>query len=91
MWWTTTARQATRRRPTSTHEERAVPARGRAPRKRRANILRGRILRRAGFACPANIKSRVPEGPRPFGAWNGWYVVDYNGQTGYAAAAYIDT
>ena len=26
-----------------------------------------------------------------YGEWNGWYVVDYNGQTGYAAAAYIDT
>ena len=25
------------------------------------------------------------------GEWNGWYVVEYNGQTGYAAAAYIDT
>ncbi len=25
-----------------------------------------------------------------YGEWQGWYVVEYNGQTGYAAAAYIE-
>ncbi len=26
-----------------------------------------------------------------YGEWNGWYVVHYGDQVGYAAAAYIDT
>ena len=25
-----------------------------------------------------------------YGEWQGWYVVEYNGQTGYAAAAFIE-
>ena len=25
-----------------------------------------------------------------YGEWNGWYVVQYGDQVGYAAAAYID-
>ena len=26
---------------------------------------------------------------RGYGEWNGWYVVNYNEQAGYASAAYI--
>ena len=48
-------------------------------------------LGRAGFACPAWIDHGVPKRPRPFGAWEGWYVVHYGDYVGYAAAAYIDT
>lgn len=39
------------------------------------------------------VIANLPNGAKVtvYGEWNGWYVVDYNGQTGYAAAAYIDT
>ena len=90
MWSITGTKWGTRRQPISTCDERAVPAGGRAPRERRAIIPRSGILRRAGSACPAGIKSGAPKGPVPFGAWNGWYVVHYGDQVGYAAAAYID-
>ena len=50
-----------------------------------------RDLTPGGLCLPGTNQILGPQRARPFGAWNGWYVVDYDGQTGYAAAAYIDT
>lgn len=39
------------------------------------------------------VIGHLPDGAEVtvYGEWQGWYVVRYGGQTGYAAAAYIDT
>ena len=77
MWFTMGIRWVTPQRPTSTHEERAVPASGRALRKQCASIPLSGILRRAGSACPAQIKSGAPEGRGPLGRGTGgmWFTM----------------
>ena len=40
-----------------------------------------------------NVIANLPNGATVtiYGEWNGWYVVHYGDQVGYAAAAYINT
>ena len=46
------------------------------------------------YPSPAGkVLANLPNGAKVtiYGEWQGWYVVHYNGQVGYAAAAFIDT
>ena len=47
---------------------------------------------RAAPSPAGTVIANLPNGAEVtvYGEWNGWYVVQYGDQVGYAAAAYID-
>lgn len=52
----------------------------------------GTLNLRSTPSSSGTIIAHLPNGAAVtvYGEWQGWYVVDYNGQVGYAAAAFID-
>ena len=52
----------------------------------------GTLNLRSYPSSAGRVIANLPDGAtvRIFGQWEGWYVVRYEGQLGYAAAAYID-
>lgn len=52
----------------------------------------GTLNLRSYPSAAGRVIANLPDGAtvRIFGLWEGWYVVRYEGQMGYAAAAYID-
>ena len=61
---------------------------------RRTSVLRSKTLERAGFTADrSNEIVGAPESAMRFGgaAWQGWNTVEYNGNLGYAAEAYIES
>ena len=53
----------------------------------------GTLNLRATPSPTGDVIANMPNGASVtvYGEWQGWYTVHYNGQVGYAAAAYIDT
>ena len=53
----------------------------------------GTLNLRATPSPTGDVIANLPNGSSVtvYGEWQGWYTVHYNGQVGYAAAAYIDT
>lgn len=53
----------------------------------------GTLNLRSYPAPTGTVIANLPDGAEVtvYGEWQGWYVVRYGGQVGYAAAAYIDT
>ena len=55
-------------------------------------ITCGTLNLRAAPSSAGTVIANLPNGAEVtvYGEWNGWYVVQYGDQVGYAAAAYID-
>ena len=55
-------------------------------------ITCGTLNLRAAPSPAGTVIANLPNGAEVtvYGEWNGWYVVQYGDQVGYAAAAYID-
>ena len=53
----------------------------------------GTLNLRSYPSSAGKVLANLPNGAKVtiYGEWQGWYVVHYNGQVGYAAAAFIDT
>ena len=67
-----------------------------APTEPRRGIVRvsyGTLNLRSTPSSSGTVIADLPNGAAVTvcGEWQGWYVVEYQGHTGYAAAAYIDT
>ena len=52
----------------------------------------GTLNLRSKPSSTGTVIANLPNGAEVtvYGEWQGWYVVEYNGQTGYAAAAFIE-
>ena len=52
----------------------------------------GTLNLRSTPSSSGTVIANLPNGAEVtvYGEWNGWYVVQYGDQVGYAAAAYID-
>ena len=57
------------------------------------NVRSGTLNLRDYPSSSGKVIASLPNGAAVtiYGEWNGWYVVHYGDQVGYAAAAYIDT
>lgn len=55
------------------------------------NVTSGGLYLRNKPSVIADIKTTIPNGSRVkiYGSWQDWYVVEYNGQVGYASKQYI--
>ena len=61
---------------------------------RRTSVLRSKTLERTGFTPGRSNKIvGAPKSAKRFwgAAWQGWNTVEYNGNLGYAAEAYIES
>ena len=63
------------------------------PKRGTVRLSYGTLNLRAAPSSAGTVIANLPNGAEVtvYGEWNGWYVVHYGDQVGYAAAAYIDT
>ena len=63
------------------------------PEEGEVEVSYGTLNLRSYPSSEGNVIANMPNGARVtvYGEWQGWYVVRYGDQMGYAAAAYIDT
>ena len=63
------------------------------PRMGTVSVSYGTLNLRDHLSPDGAVIANLPDGAsvRIYGEWQGWYVVHYQGQVGYAAAAFIDT
>ena len=62
------------------------------PMDQKRGLSYGTLNLRAAPSSAGTVIANLPNGAEVtvYGEWNGWYVVQYGDQVGYAAAAYID-
>ena len=62
------------------------------PKRGTVRLSYGTLNLRAAPSSAGTVIANLPNGAEVtvYGEWNGWYVVQYGDQVGYAAAAYID-
>ena len=62
------------------------------PKRGTVRLSYGTLNLRAAPSSSGTVIANLPNGAEVtvYGEWNGWYVVQYGDQVGYAAAAYID-
>ena len=62
------------------------------PKRGTVRLSYGTLNLRAAPSPAGTVIANLPNGAEVtvYGEWNGWYVVQYGDQVGYAAAAYID-
>ena len=62
------------------------------PKRGTVRLSYGTLKLRAAPSPAGTVIANLPNGAEVtvYGEWNGWYVVQYGDQVGYAAAAYID-
>lgn len=63
------------------------------PRQGTVNVNYGTLNLRSYPAPSGTVLANLPDGAAVtvYGEWQGWYVVHYRGEVGYAAAAFINT
>lgn len=62
------------------------------PKRGMVRLSYGTLNLRAAPSSSGTVIANLPNGAEVtvYGEWQGWYVVEYNGQMGYAAAAFIE-
>ena len=62
------------------------------PKRGTVRLSYGTLNLRAAPSSSGTVIANLPNGAEVtvYGEWQGWYVVEYNGQMGYAAAAFIE-
>lgn len=62
------------------------------PKRGTVRLSYGTLNLRSTPSSSGTVIANLPNGAEVtvYGEWNGWYVVQYGDQVGYAAAAYID-